>query len=446
MEKYSDKIFYHIYPLGLCGAPENNDLNSSPVERLNMIYEWIEHIKNIGVNAVYSGPLFESSCHGYDTINYYSVDRRLGTNETLKKLIKCLHENGIKFIVDGVFNHVGRDFFAFKDLKYYKRNSRYAGWFDGVDFNKKSPYGDDFTYNTWAGHYNLVKLNHNNFEVVNHLIEAAQYWIDEFGIDGIRLDAADSLDFNFMKKLSRALKTKKNDFWLMGEVVHGDYARWVYEAGLDSVTNYECYKGLYSSHNDNNYFEIAYSLKRQFSASGIYKNIALYNFADNHDVERVASSIKNKRHLYPLYIILFTMPGIPSIYYGSEWEFEGRKFNGSDRQLRPAININEIEKSFKKDMLRHISNLSNIRSRNEILKYGTYDELFVESEQFGFIREFNGEKIIVLINSSLNEKLIKLNIMEGRYFDILNDSEINVFKNEPVNIYPCWARILKYKK
>ncbi len=443
MEKHSEKFFYHIYPLGLCGAPEKNDENMAPVERLNVIYDWISHIKSLGANALYMGPIFESIEHGYDTVNYFSVDRRLGNNDTLKNLIKKLHENNIKVILDGVFNHVGREFFAFRDLRYHGHNSRYADWFSGVDFSRRSPYNDEFTYDTWAGHYNLVKLNHENYEVINHLIGAAQYWIDEFEIDGIRLDAADSLNFNFMEKFSREIKIKKPNFWLMGEVVHGNYARWVNEAGLDSVTNYECYKGLYSSHNDKNYFEIAYSLKRQFCASGMYKNISLYNFADNHDVERVATSIKNKRHLYPLYTILFTMPGIPSIYYGSEWELEGVKVKGSDKQLRPAININEIEYSFKKDMIRHISNLANIRNGSEILKYGTYEELFVKSEQFGFIREYNDEKIIVLLNSSANEENIKLNIHEGAYLDLLNNEEIYITKNNTVNIYPCWARILK---
>lgn len=439
-----EKIFYHIYPLGLCGAPEKNSECGEPVERLNIIYDWIGHLKNMGVNALYLGPLFESAEHGYDTVNYFAVDRRLGRNDTLKNLIKKLHENDIEVILDGVFNHVGRDFFAFRDLNYFGRSSRYIDWFGGVDFSRRSPYNDEFTYGTWAGHYNLVKLNHSNDEVTSHLIGAAEYWIDEFGIDGIRLDAADSLDFRFMEKLSRAVKAKKPGFWLMGEVVHGDYSRWVNEAKIDSTTNYECYKGLYSSHNDKNYFEIAYSLKRQFSASGIYKNIALYNFADNHDVERVASVIKDKRCLYPLYVILFTMPGIPSVYYGSEWELEGRKAGGNDRPLRPFIEISEAERFMKKNMEGHISNLACIRRRYKALQCGTYEELFVKSEQFGFLREFDGEKIAVLLNSSSEEACIRnLNIPDGKYLDILNGGEIDISENGHISIYPYWARILK---
>lgn len=444
MKKANEKVFYHIYPLGFCGAPERNIENAEPVERLNKLYGWIDHMKFLGINALYLGPVFESVEHGYDTTDYFTVDRRLGSNDTLRSLVKKLHENGIEVILDGVLNHAGREFFAFRDLKNFGRNSRYSDWFSGVDFSRRSPYNDDFTYDTWAGHYNLVKLNLSNGEVVDHLLNAVKYWISEFDIDGIRLDAADSLDFNFMKRLSETAKGIKPDFWLMGEVVHGDYSRWVNEARIDSTTNYECYKGLYSSHNDKNYFEIAHSLRRQFSGGGVYRDIALYNFADNHDVPRVASTLKNKSHLYPLYTILFTMPGIPSIYYGGEWEAEGGKINGSDRQLRPAVDIESVKNKMKGGMARHISGLSRIRKENKALKYGSYEELFVGSEQFGFARECEGEKIFVLLNSSDREAVVNnSNIPGGKYFDILNGGEVDLAEKAGLRIYPNWARILK---
>jgi len=445
MKSFNEKVFYHIYPLGFCGAPERNDFSSAPVDRLDRVAEWIAHMKELGVNALYLGPLFESVEHGYDTVNYYTVDRRLGTNDSLKNLVRALHENGIDVVLDGVFNHVGRDFFAFKDLTYSGRDSRFAGWFDGVDFSRRSPYNDQFDYNTWAGHYNLVKLNLKNREIAGHLIGAARYWIEEFDIDGIRLDAADSLDFDFMKKLSEEVKSVKPDFWIMGEVIHGNYGRWVAEAKIDSTTNYECYKGLYSSHNDRNYFEIAYSLRRQFSSHGIYKGLSLYNFADNHDVERVASTIKKREHLYPLYTLLFMMPGIPSIYYGSEWELEGRKTNGSDKNLRPAIDIREMKSTKPDNLVRHISKLSKIRNESNAIRYGTYAELFVKSEQFGFLREHEGESVAVMINSSDREVTLEdTKLPAGKYIDILNgDAEIDAYSDRSVNIYPSWGRILR---
>ncbi len=444
MKKVEEKIFYHIYPLGFVGASKKNDLNSSPIESLYKVIDWIPHMKHLGVNALYLGPLFESEEHGYDTIDYFKVDRRLGTNDTLKNVVKALHEAGIEVILDGVFNHVGRDFFAFKDLQNNLRNSKYKDWFYDVNFSYRSPMNDPFTYNAWDGHYNLVKLNLQNYEVSEHLLQAAEYWIREFDIDGIRLDAADALDFSWMKKLSERTKNIKKDFWLMGEVVHGDYSDWLKKGGLDSTTNYESYKGLFSSLNDKNYFEIEYALKRQFGKGGIYEGIKLYNFLDNHDVNRVASRIEDKKHLYPLYLMLMTMPGVPSIYYGSEWGIEGEKINGNDGSLRPNLDVNYMNDNFDTNMIAHISKLIRIRKEMKSLKYGSYKTQFVSSQQFAYMREFEGEKSFVIFNSEEKNVSIEGNKIEaGRYYDMLNDEEIQVNGNSSINLSPNWGRILK---
>ncbi|MEZ4517460.1 MAG: alpha-amylase family glycosyl hydrolase [Chloroflexota bacterium] len=332
-------IFYHIYPLGLCDAPPRNDFHQDPVPRLNVLHDWLDHIQALGTNAIYLGPVFESTTHGYDTADYFRVDRRLGTNEALKALIRAMKQRGMRVVLDGVFNHVGRDFWAFRDVRQHGRQSRYSNWFAELSFDGTSPYGDPFSYEGWAGHYDLVKLNLNNEAVRQHLFEAVSFWIDQFDIDGLRLDAADHIQPDFFRALRTHCRCHKPDFWLMGEVVHGDYRQWANENMLDSTTNYEVYKGLYSSHVDHNYFEIAYSLNRQFGPDGLYRGLYLYNFADNHDVNRVAGNLTNPAHLYPLYGLLFTMPGIPSVYYGSEWGIAGKRTATSDRMLRPAIDI-----------------------------------------------------------------------------------------------------------
>ena len=217
-----------------------------------------------------------------------------------------------------------------------------AHWFHGLNFNLRSPYGDKFGYEGWNGNYDLVKLNLHSPEVKDHLFQAIRQWVHDFDIDGLRLDVADSLDKQFLHELSVFCHGLRPDFWLMGEVVHGDYNAWANPDMLDSVTNYECYKGLYSSLVDKNYFEIAYSLKRQFGPSGLYRDLKLYNFVDNHDVDRVASSLKNAKHLYPLYCLLFTMPGIPSVYYGSEWGLQARRTSKDDRALRPCLDLKAL--------------------------------------------------------------------------------------------------------
>lgn len=448
---YEESVFYHIYPLGFCGAPERNDYHSQPVERLYKICEWIPHMKELGVNAVYLGPLFESESHGYDTVNYFEVDRRLGTNETLKQVIRELHNNDIRVVLDGVFHHVSRDFFAFRDLCQHQQHSMFTEWFQGVNFQQSSPFNDPFSYEGWNGHLNLVKLNLNHSYVLEHLFEAVKTWVREFEIDGLRLDVADVLDFGFMKRLSLFCKELKDDFWLMGEVIHGDYTRWANPEMLHAVTNYECYKGLFSSHNDRNYFEIAYSLNRLFGEEyGIYKGLYLYNFADNHDVDRVASSLKNRAHLYPLYLLLFTMPGLPSIYYGSEWGVEALKQHNSDRDLRPELRLEEMGSLRHADLKSAIARMSQLRQQSSALQHGSYTQLHVASEQFAFLRQHEGERTIVAVNSAQHPVTIDFPIgtAGSRVVDRLNHGDhFHVQQGRlSIEIPSCWGRVLEVEK
>lgn len=445
MSDFNEAVFYHIYPIGLCNAPQKNDYHSSVIHRIEYIYKIADHIQALGINAIYFGPLFESGSHGYDTTDYYHIDRRLGDRKSLANVIDYLHKKGIKVIFDAVFNHVGRDFWAFKDVLKNGKNSIYCDWFKNINFDKRSPYGDSFSYEGWNDHYNLVKLNLENYYVKEHLFKAVEMWVNELGIDGLRLDAADCLSKNFIKELRKFCDKLKTGFWLKGEIIHGDYRDWVNQEMFDSVTNYELYKGLYSSHNDKNYFEIAYSLNRQFGENGIYKNMQLYSFTDNHDVDRIASQLNNFNHIYPLHTILFTMPGIPSIYYGSEWATLGRKHNGNDLPLRASIE--QIISSKKSESLlleKLISKLSNIRKNSNSLKYGDYRQIYISHQQFAFSRNYNDKQTIVILNSSDKDNNIDLNA-DGTFYDLLNDQTININhqNNRQINIKANWARILE---
>ncbi len=403
----NESIFYHIYPLGFCDAPEYND---DRLEfRLQKLEGYIPHLLNLNVNALYIGPLFNSTKHGYDTKDYYNIDTRLGDNNYFKSLCDMLHDNGIKIILDGVFNHVGRDFWAFKDVQQNLHNSKYCGWFENLNFGGGSPMGDPFWYEGWSGHYDLVKLNLKNPEVKEHIFGAISMWIDEFKIDGIRLDVAEVMDIEFLKELHRFCDSKKSDFWLMGEIIHGDYARLANRDTLNSVTNYECYKGIYSSHNDHNFFEIAHSYNRQFGNGGIYKDIYSYNFVDNHDVNRIADTVNDRRLLKSIYTMLYTMPGVPSIYYGSEWAIGGKRTNNDDKALRPSINLGQVNNA-DYDLCDFISKLGYIRRQLEGVKYGKFENVYIQNEQLVYRRYTNNQSVFIAFNINNEEKWAGFNM------------------------------------
>ncbi len=411
-----ESVFYHIYPLGAFGCPRENKGEETAGHRILKLIDWIDHLTDIGVNAVYLGPIWESGTHGYDTFDYYTLDRRLGTNEDFKKVVEALHKAGIKVVLDGVFNHVGRGHKAFLDVKEKRESSSYAGWISGLNFGGNNWYNDGFSYDCWAGAQELVKLNYYNEDVNNHILNAVAMWISEFDIDGLRLDAADCIQRDFFKRLKNFTEEKKNTFWLMGEIIHGDYNIYVNDEMLDAVTNYECWKGIYSSHNDHNYFEISYAMKRQWGQGGLYVGKYLYNFLDNHDVNRIATLLKEKENIFPVYTLLFTMPGIPSIYYGSEWAIEGDKNAGQgDIALRPEIDIKSMSNP---KLIEHIKSLSEIRKSSKALQSGVYEEVQVKNETLVFARVLGDEYVLVALNSTDKEQALSFNY-RGQQYDVV---------------------------
>lgn len=404
MSWYNEATFYHIYPLGLTGAPKENDYGT-PVHRLNTLLPWIDHIKEIGCTALYIGPLFESVGHGYETTDYKKLDSRLGTNEDLTNFVKACHDKGIRVIFDGVFNHTGRDFFAFKDIQKNRENSPYVNWYCNVNFGGNTEYNDGFSYENWGGYNLLVKLNQRNPEVQNYICDVIRFWVSEFDIDGIRLDAADVLDFDFMRVLRHTADEVKKDFWLMGEVIHGDYSRWVNGQTLHSVTNYALHKALYSGHNDHNYFEIAHTVKYLQNMG----DLDLYNFVDNHDVERIHTKLQNKAHFAPVHVLLYTLPGVPSIYYGSEFGIDGKKEKFSDASLRPALDLKDYADAVTKNPCTAlIAALGKVRQGTPALSYGSYSELALTNRQFAFARDMDGVRVIVTVNNDDSEAEMNL--------------------------------------
>ena len=431
-----NSIFYQIYPIGFCGAPVHND--GVCVPRIRKLMDWSEYLQTLGVDSILLNPIFESDNHGYDTRDFKTIDCRLGTNEDFKEVCEDLHKHNVKIVLDGVFNHVGRGFWAFKDVQEKKWDSPYKDWFH-ISFDGNSCYNDGFWYEGWEGHFELVKLNLQNPAVVDYLMECVKYWIDEFDIDGLRLDVAYSLDHNFMRRLRSYTQELKPDFALIGEVLFGDYNIIVNDEMLHSCTNYECYKGLYSSFNSMNMFEIAHSLHRQFGSDQwcIYRGKHLMTFVDNHDVTRLASILTNKKHIPLAYGLLMGMPGIPCLYYGSEWAEQGEKAPDNDYALRPCF-----EEPKPNELTEFIKKLIRVRQESDALCNGAYKNVVIQNHQLVFERCSEKERVIVAINAADYPYTANAGELNGTAADLLTGEKVTM--NGQLELKPYSVQYLKF--
>lgn len=415
---YDETTFYQIYTLGFCGAPPQND--DVPKTRITGLERWIPQLQAMGAGALLLNPVFESDAHGYDTRDLAKLDVRLGTNADFAAVCGKLRAAGIRVVLDGVFNHVGRGFWAFLDVKEKREASPYKDWFF-IDFSRDSNYGDGFWYDGWEGHFELVKLNLANPQVVDYLLDCVGKWIDDFGIDGIRLDVAYCLPPDFMRRLRAFVDGKKQSFFLVGEVLHGDYKALIQPDMLHSATNYECYKGIHSSFNSLNMFEIAYSLNRQFGPEDwtLYRGINLFNFVDNHDVSRIASILADKKHLPGVYGMLFGMPGIPCLYYGSEWGALGDKKDG-DAALRAAFDT-----PVANELSALVANMSRARGQSVALQTGAYRQVYLTNKQFIFERKAEGQRVLVAINAGDAPHTAHFDAQAGMAIDLLTGDKVD---------------------
>ena len=428
-----NQVVYQIYPLGFCGAPKENDGILS--HRILKVIDWIPHFKKAGITSILFNPVFESDRHGYDTRNYTKIDCRLGTNEDFQKVCTELNNNGISIILDGVFNHVGRGFWAFQDVLEKRWDSPYKDWFH-ISFDGNSNYNDGLWYEGWEGNYDLVKLNLRNEDVIQHIFSCIKGWVEEFDIDGLRLDVAYCLDHDFLRRLRSFCDGLKPDFFLVGETLHGDYNQWMNDSMLHSVTNYECYKGLYSSFNSMNMFEINHSLLRQFGPDNwtLYKGKHLLSFVDNHDVTRVASILSNENHLPLIYALAFGMPGIPCVYYGSEWGMEGTK-NWNDTDLRPEIKVFEWN-----ELTDTIQKLIHLKHNHSAITYGYYTQIGITNTACIYQRQDEKECLWICMNMKSVVQTLGFN-GQGNFIDMETNEELCI--NNALEFKPYEVRILK---
>ena len=396
---------YHIYPLGLTNALHD----PTPTNRFDILYQWLDHIHDMGCDLIQIGPMAHSNSHGYDTIDYYHIDPRLGTNDDFKAWIDQAHQYGIHVIVDTVFNHVSRSFFAFQDLLENKENSNYIQWFKNVNFGQTNAFHDPFSYQGWHGIEDLVELDLTNPNVKSYLFDITKTWIDTYGIDGMRLDSADVMDFQFLKELKAFANTIKPGFIMLGEVIHGDYGHIIRSSDLDTLTNYVLHKAIYSSANSKNYFELAHNQERLYGPYGLCQNIPLVTFADNHDVTRIMDNLVDPRDIFNIYTYILTAYGIPSIYYGSEFGMHGVKMPGNDDSLRPALDLNEwLDQDIP--LYDHIKKLITLRHEYIHIFSKPQHTVVLTNTVYGYVRGNTKQRIMVLLSISDHNEVIELTI------------------------------------
>ncbi|BBZ39662.1 alpha-amylase family glycosyl hydrolase [Mycobacterium conspicuum] len=304
----SHAIWWQVYPLGFVGAFPSDQPPGPDEHRLRRLADWFDHAIALGASGIALGPIFASRTHGYDTTDHYRIDPRLGDDTDFDHLVAEARGRGLRILLDGVFNHVGKDF------------SAAAGWFSG---------------GTFEGHSELRALDHDNPDVVDYTVDVMSHWLER-GADGWRLDAAYAVPQHFWAQVLPRVRERRPEAWFVGELIHGDYAAVVEAAGFDSATQYELWKATWSSLNDGNFYELDWGLQRhnEFLAS-----FAPLTFIGNHDVTRIASQLERPEHLAHALVIQLTVGGVPSVYAGDEFGFLGVKEEryGGDDAVRPEF-------------------------------------------------------------------------------------------------------------
>lgn len=310
LDSTTGTIWWHVYPLGATGAPIRGRTGdgSDAAPRLRQLELWLDYLIELGCDGLLLGPIFESVAHGYDTLDHYRIDARLGTNEDFDWLMGACRQRGIKVMLDGVFNHVSATHAAV--------DKQLAG------------------STNWEGHDELATLHHDDERVRDMVADIMKFWLAR-GIAGWRLDVAYSVPPEFWSDVLGRVRADYPDALFLGEVIHGDYAQIAHDGTLDAVTQYELWKGIWSSLHDTNFWELDHALERHRDVSA---QLLTNTFIGNHDVDRIASKIGQDKEILALAILL-TLPGMPSIYYGDEQGFEGVRGEGfsADDAVRPPL-------------------------------------------------------------------------------------------------------------
>lgn len=403
-------VMYHIFPDSFASGKgmisekpekrlfeEDKESISHLGGKLTGIKNNIEYLKKLGVNCIYLNPIFAAnSYHKYDTIDYYSIDPCFGTMEDFKELVQVCHQNNIKVILDGVFNHCGPDFFAFRDVMEYGKSSRYYHWF--YDMPEPICYSDPPSYEAFAYVKEMPKLNTGNKEVEDYFIKVGTYWIQEADIDGWRLDVANEINHDFWRHYREAVKSVKQDAILIGEIWE-DAGEWLKGDQFDSTMNYRfsylC-KDFFATR-EMSVSEFDQQMQKMIMRYPRAVSFVQMNFLDSHDVARFLTYCDgDKKRLELAFFYLFMAVGVPSIFYGDEYYIEG----DAEPEYRKAMPWGQEESCYDK-----LQKWIQIRKEHSALRNGNYRTLLCDNvnKVYMFMRENEEESVLIIINNSEND-------------------------------------------
>lgn len=403
-------VFYQIYTLDFCAENNsteeqpnnhgNDDHNNSNINKFLLIEKQFDYLKSLGISHIILNPVFHAKSHGYDTINYYEIDPRLGSKQNFIDFLSSAHSNGFKVIVDIALNHVSDEFVRDKE-------GELEQWFIVQS---------DGRLEHFEQHHHLVKLNHNSKYVRKFAIDVLNHWA-ELGVDGWRLDAAYDGDPHFYNEIITAHKNAFEDSFIYAEMIHGDYTNYQKISKVQSITQYELWKATYSSINDNNFFELAWAIKRDAELGFIPMT-----FVDNHDVNRIASQINCEEHLAHAIVFWLTYRGYPIVYYGSEYGIHGIKIEDwdGDKQIRPSHDVFNANKN-NGPIYRLHKNLINLRNTHPGLINGQYEELKLENEVL--IYRIYCDSISLVVGLNLSDETVK-------FYDEKNKKNLTILPHD----------------
>ncbi|WIM40703.1 alpha-glycosidase [Paenibacillus sp. PK4536] len=447
-----DAVFYQIFPERFAnGDPSINPKDTLPWGEkpewfnffggdLQGIIDHLDHLTDLGINAIYMTPIFKATTnHKYDTEDYMELDPHFGDKETLKKLIATCHDKGIRVMFDAVFNHSGKTFAPFVDVQEKGEQSKYKDWFHVRKFPLAVEDGIP-TYDTFDFEPLMPKLNTENPEVKEYLLNVAKYWVEEFGIDGWRLDVADEVDHHFWREFRQTVKSINPDVYILGEIWH-ESSPWLQGDQFDAVMNYPFKNAVtdFFVEDTTDALTFAHAIGTQMSRYPRQVTEVSFNLLDSHDTARALTLAKgNKDRLKLAVTFQMTYSGTPCIYYGDEFGMEG----DNDPDCRRCMIWDEKDQDL--ELFAFYQQLIALRKQYPALRQGTFKFLHAKEGNNGLIYERSDDKdtFVIAMNSSSEPVTVSIDVKTTQWENMLDHTTLHVENGRLEEQLPAFAFVI----